>query len=80
MLVSHSQTAFSSFAFGREEKGSGECPSYINFVLKIPTFWGFYAWFLIGVNGQEKIAYPLKRLAVQGDYITLTNQGTFSVL
>ena len=23
-------------------------------------FWGFYAWLLIGVKGQEKIAYPLK--------------------
>ena len=53
---------------------------YIKFVLKIPTFWGFYAWLLIGVKGQEKIPYPLKRLVVHGDYTTLTYQQAFSVL
>ena len=41
-------------------------------LIKNSTFWGFYVWLLIGVKGQEKIAYPLKRLAVQGDFITLT--------
>ena len=47
---------------------------YVSFVLKIPTFWKFYAWLLIDVKGQIEIVQPLKRLAVQGDYITLTYQ------
>ena len=43
---------------------------YINFALKIPTFWGIYVWLLIGVKAHEQIAYTLKTLAVQGDYST----------
>ena len=39
-IVLCNQTAFSSFIFG-QEKGSGECPSYINFVLEIPSFGDF---------------------------------------
>ena len=27
---------------------------YIIFVLQIPTFWGVYAWLLIGVKGQKR--------------------------
>ena len=48
LVVSRSQTAFPSFTFGGVEKG-------IIFVLKIPTFWGFYAWLLIGVKGQKRL-------------------------
>ena len=29
---------------------------YIIFVLKIPIFWGFYAWLLIGIKGQKRLA------------------------
>ena len=49
-IALHTQTAFSSYIF-EQEKGSGECPSYINFVLQILSFWGFFAWLLIGVKG-----------------------------
>ena len=49
-LVSRSQTTFSSFIFGREEKGSGERP--ISFLF---TFWGFYERLLIGVKGQKRL-------------------------
>ena len=39
-IVLHSQTAFSSYIF-EQEKGSGECLSYINFVLQVPSFGDF---------------------------------------
>ena len=40
-LISRSQTAFSSIIFGREEKGSGERPSYsYNFCSQNPHVLG----------------------------------------
>ena len=48
-LVSRSQTDF-LLLYLDGKKESGERPIQI-FVLKIPTFWGFYERLLIGVKG-----------------------------
>ena len=52
ILVSHSQTAFSSFIFGRKGKGSGKRPIII-FVLKIPAFWDFMRGFRLMLKDRK---------------------------
>ena len=39
---------------------------YIIFVLKIPTFGGFYAWLLIGVKGQKKDLVAFEKVGSTG--------------
>ena len=44
-----------SFIFGWEDKGLANPLVYIPFVLQVPSFWGFYAWLLIGAEGQKML-------------------------
>ena len=52
IIVSHSQTTFSSFIFGREEKGL--VSALYNFCSTNPIFLGIYIWLLIGIKGQKR--------------------------
>ena len=52
-LVSRSQTAFSSFIFGREEKGSGERPIQFLFS-KSPLFGDFMSGFWLVLKGRKR--------------------------